>query len=38
MTASQVMDPHPSVLHKDETILKGVELVMQHRYRNIPVV
>jgi CBS-domain-containing membrane protein len=38
MTASQVMDPHPSVLHKDEPIRKGVELIMEHRYRNIPVV
>jgi CBS domain-containing protein len=38
MTASMVMDPHPSVLHKDEKISKGVELVMEHRYRNIPVV
>ncbi len=38
MTASQVMDPHPSVLHKDELIHKGLELIMDHRYRNIPVV
>ncbi len=38
MTASLIMDPHPSVLHKDEKIHKGVELVMEHRYRNIPVV
>ncbi len=38
MSASQVMDPYPSVLHKDENIAKGVELVMEHRYRNIPVV
>jgi CBS-domain-containing membrane protein len=38
MTARLVMDPYPSVLHKDETIAKGVELLMEHRYRNIPVV
>ncbi len=38
MTASMVMDPHPSVLHMDEKVHKGVELVMDHRYRNIPVV
>jgi CBS-domain-containing membrane protein len=38
MNASMVMDPHPSVLHMDETIKKGIELVMDHRYRNIPVV
>jgi CBS-domain-containing membrane protein len=38
MKASMVMDPHPSVLHMDEKIHKGVELIMEHRYRNIPVV
>ena len=38
MTASLVMDSHPSVLHMDETISKGVELVMDHRYRAIPIV
>jgi CBS-domain-containing membrane protein len=32
------MDPNPCVLHKDETIFKGIELVMRHRYRNIPII
>lgn len=38
MTASLVMDPNPSVLHKDEKIAQGIEKVMTHRYRNIPIV
>ena len=38
VTASQVMDSNPSILHMDETIGYGVGLVMKHRYRNIPVV
>jgi CBS domain-containing protein len=37
-TASAVMDPHPSVLHADETITKAVAIIMEHRYRNLPVV
>lgn len=38
VTASQVMDPNPVVLHTEETIRQGISLVMNHRYRNIPVV
>jgi len=38
MTASLVMDAHPSVLQKDETIAAGIAKVMKHRYRNIPIV
>jgi CBS-domain-containing membrane protein len=38
MNASMVMDPNPSVLLKDEKISSGVKLIMEHRYRNIPVV
>ena len=38
MTASLLMNPHPSVLHKDELISAGMDKVMNHHYRNIPVV
>ena len=38
MTASLVMDPHPSVLHPGDTVGQAVKLVMEHRYRNLPVV
>jgi len=38
MTASLVMNTHPAILQMDETIAKGITMVMQHRYRSIPVV
>ncbi|MCB1785617.1 MAG: CBS domain-containing protein [Gammaproteobacteria bacterium] len=38
MTARLVMDPHPSVMRADETVAKAIEIIMQHRYRSLPVV
>lgn len=38
MTARQVMDPHPSVMHADETVGQAVRIIMENRYRNLPVV
>ena len=38
MTAKSVMDPHPSIIHPDETVAKAIEIIMQHRYRSLPVV
>lgn len=37
-TASDIMDPHPTVLHPDDKISKGVRCIMKHRYRRLPVV
>ncbi|MCB1876032.1 MAG: CBS domain-containing protein [Chromatiales bacterium] len=38
MTARLVMDPNPSVMHAGETVGKAVKIIMEHRYRNLPVV
>jgi CBS domain-containing protein len=32
------MDANPTVLHPDSTIATAMRYVMQHRYRNLPVV
>lgn len=32
------MDPHPTVLHPSDTIGKGVQCIMEHRYRRLPVI
>lgn len=37
-TASQVMDPNPSVLRETDRIADGARIIMDHRYRNLPVV
>lgn len=37
-TASTVMDSEPTVLCADDTVGHAIELIMQHRYRSIPVV
>jgi len=38
MNAASLMDPHPKVVHPDDTILSGIELIMKHRFRRLPVV
>ena len=38
MTASDVMDPHPDTLKPTDTIECGAQQIMDHRYRNLPVV
>jgi CBS domain-containing protein len=38
MAARQLMDPNPTVLKATATVRQGLELIMEHRYRNIPVV
>lgn len=38
MTARSIMDPSPTVLHTDSTIATAMQYIMQHRYRNLPVV
>jgi CBS-domain-containing membrane protein len=38
MKASEVMDPQPSTLRPNATIRTAVSTIMQHRYRNLPVV
>ncbi len=38
MTATSLMDPHPKVLHPDDSIMTGIELVMKYRFRRLPVV
>lgn len=38
MTARSIMDPNPTVLHPDSTIDTAMQYIMQHRYRNLPVV
>jgi len=37
-TARDVMDPHPTVLGAGETLAKGIEYIMDKRFRNIPIV
>jgi len=32
------MDPHPSTLHPDDTVGKGIKIIMDNRYRRLPVV
>ena len=38
MKASQVMDPEPDTLKSTDTIGFGVNIIMQKRYRSLPVV
>lgn len=38
MTASSIMDPHPTVLKQNDMISKAIAYIMQHRYRNLPVI
>ncbi len=38
MNAASLMDPHPKVVHPDDTIRTGIELIMKHRFRRLPVV
>ncbi len=37
-TARHVMDPKPSVLRETDLIADGARMIMDHRYRNLPVV
>lgn len=36
--ARHVMDPHPSVLRETDSIANGARIIMENRYRNLPVV
>lgn len=38
MTARSIMDPSPTVLHPESTISTAIQYIMEHRYRNLPVV
>ncbi|RDH86636.1 MAG: hypothetical protein DIZ78_06950 [endosymbiont of Escarpia spicata] len=38
MTAISLMDPSPTVLKPTDTISTAVQEIMQHRYRQVPVV
>ena len=38
MTASSVMDSHPTVLKSTDIITTAARYIMEHRYRNLPVV
>jgi len=38
MTASSIMDPHPTVLKPTDIIRTAMGYIMEHRYRNLPVV
>lgn len=38
MSASQVMDPHPVTVKPTDSIKTVVTLIMEHRYRSLPVV
>jgi CBS-domain-containing membrane protein len=38
MTARLIMDPNPSVLNEEAPIREAVKIIMEHRYRNIPIV
>ena len=38
MTAATLMDPNPKVVHPDDSIITGIELIMHYRFRRLPVV
>jgi CBS domain-containing protein len=38
MTAASLMDPNPKVVHPDDSIISGIELIMKYRFRRLPVV
>ena len=38
MTAATLMDPNPKVVHPDDSIITGIELIMKYRFRRLPVV
>lgn len=38
MTARDVMDPSPDTVHPTDTIADGIKIIMEHRYRALPVV
>ncbi len=38
MTAATLMDPNPKVVHPDDSIISGIEMVMKYRFRRLPVV
>lgn len=38
LTASDIMDPNPTVLHPSDKVSKGVKCIMEHRYRRLPVI
>ena len=37
-TASNIMDPHPSVLHPDDRVGPAIDTIMKNRYRRLPVI
>lgn len=37
-TASNIMDPQPSVLHPDDRIGPAIDTIMKNRYRRLPVI
>ena len=38
MNATDIMDPHPTVLKATDMIKKAIGYIMENRYRNLPVV
>ncbi|MEA3412024.1 MAG: CBS domain-containing protein [Pseudomonadota bacterium] len=38
MNAASIMDPHPTVLKPTDLISTAARYIMEHRYRNLPVV
>ena len=38
MNATDIMDPHPTVLKSTDMIKKAIGYIMENRYRNLPVV
>ena len=38
MTAATLMDPNPKVVHPEDSIITGIELIMKYRFRRLPVV
>jgi CBS-domain-containing membrane protein len=37
-TARDVMDPKPIVLSETDTVSKGIGFIMEHRFRNVPII
>jgi len=37
-TARDVMDPNPTVLSSTDTVRKGIDYIMENRFRNVPIV
>lgn len=38
MTAQSIMNPHPNTLHVEDKVSDGIKIIMNNRYRRLPVI